>query len=267
MGKRRIVTAKGPRAGMLTSRVVMRRELQEGNLRMYYFEAGVGAPLLMLHGLGASSRWWFPLFPELSSASLRLIAPDLPGFGRSPGPMLGIADAARAVIKLVDRMGLAHFFLCGHSLGGAIAAQIAADYGGRVRRLVLLDSAGVPGVGAGRALGRVVQFWSWCPLRFYSTFIGDMVKAGPFSLLNGVRELRDFDIRPALSRIRAKTLVIWGERDGLTPAAHGRTIVAGLPDGQLEIVPGARHLPMVSAPDAVSRLIVRFLAEDLKETE
>ncbi len=266
MGKRRILTAKGPRAGMLTSRVVMRRELQEGSLRLYYFEAGVGAPLVMLHGLGASSRWWFPLFPELSSASLRLIAPDLPGFGRSPGPMLGIPDAARAAMKLVDRMGLAQFFLAGHSMGGAIAAQIAADYGGRVRRLVLLDSAGVPGVGPGRALGRVLQFWSWCPLRFYSTFIGDMLRAGPRSMLSGINELRDHDIRPVLSRIRAKTLVIWGEKDGLTPSEHGRTIVEGLPNGQLEIVPGARHLPMVSAPEVVSRLIVRFFAEDLKQT-
>jgi pimeloyl-ACP methyl ester carboxylesterase len=180
--------------------------------------------------------------------------------------MLGIADAARAIMKLVDRMGLAQFFLAGHSMGGAIATQIAADYGGRVRRLVLVDSAGVPGVGPGRALGRVLQFWSWCPLRFYSTFIGDMLRAGPRSMLSGIDVLRDHDIRPILSRIRAKTLVIWGEKDGLTPAEHGRTIVDALPDGRLEIVPGARHLPMVSAPEVVSRLIVRFLAEDLKQT-
>ncbi|UCC71110.1 MAG: alpha/beta fold hydrolase [Gemmatimonadota bacterium] len=264
MGKRRILTAKGPRRGMLTSRVVMRRELHEGQLRMYYFEAGVGAPLVMLHGLGGSSRWWFPLFPELSSASLRLIAPDLPGFGRSPGPLLGIADAARAVIKLVDRMGLAHFFLCGHSMGGAVAAQIAADYGGRVRRLVLVDTAGIPGVGPERLLGRIAQPWSWCPLRFYSTFIGDVLKAGPRNMLNAAHELRRYDIRPNLDRIRAPALVIWGEKDGLTPLEHGRRIAAGLPDGRLETIPGARHLPMVSAPDVVSRLIVRFLGEDFK---
>jgi pimeloyl-ACP methyl ester carboxylesterase len=263
MGKRRIVTAKGPRAGMLTSRVVMRRELQEGRLRMAYFEAGVGAPLLMLHGLGGSSRWWFPLFPELSSASLRLIVPDLPGFGRSPGPMLEIADASRAVIRLVDRMGLAQFFLCGHSMGGAIAAQIAADYGGRVRRLVLIDSAGIPGTGPNRALGRVLQPWSWCPLRFYPTFVGDMLRAGPRNMLNGIHEMRHFDIQPMLRRVRVKTLVIWGEKDFLTPLEQGRKIADGLPDAQLEIVPGARHLPMVSAPDIVSRLIVRFFGEEL----
>ena len=94
-----------------------------------------------------------------------------------------------------------------------------------------------------------------------------MLRAGPRSIVGGIHELRDYDIRPVLNRIRAKTLVIWGERDGLTPPAHGRTIVDGLPNGRLEIVPGARHLPMVSAPDVVSRLIVRFFGEDLKETE
>ncbi len=262
MGKRRILTARGPRSGMKTSRVVMRRELQEGQLRMYYFEAGVGAPVVMLHGLGGSSRWWFPLFPELTSRSLRLIAPDLPGFGRSPGPMLRIPEAARAVMKLVDRMGLAHFFVCGHSMGGAVAAQLAADYGGRVRRLVLVDSAGVPGVGPRRALWRVLQPWSWCPAGFYSTFIGDMIKAGPGNMLNGISELRRYDIRPLLERIRAPALVIWGEKDGLTPLLHGQRIVEGLKEGRLEIVTGARHLPMVSHPEAVSRLIFKFFSED-----
>ncbi|UCF19705.1 MAG: alpha/beta hydrolase, partial [Gemmatimonadota bacterium] len=144
MGKRRIMLAMGPHQGVRTTRVVVPRELSSEDLRMVYFEAGVGAPLLLLHGLGGSSRWWFPLFPELTSANFRLIAPDFPGFGRSPGPMFSIAAAARAVIRLADRAGLGEFFLCGHSMGGAIASQVAADYGRRVRRLILIDSAGIP---------------------------------------------------------------------------------------------------------------------------
>ncbi len=141
MGKR-ILKAKGPQQGLQTTRVVVTRDLQLTHQRVSYSEGGVGAPIILIHGLGGSSRWWFPLFPELTSAQLRIIAPDLPGFGRTPGPTLSIKDAARVVVELADHHKLGHFFLAGHSMGGAIAAEIAADYGGRVRRLILVDSAG-----------------------------------------------------------------------------------------------------------------------------
>ncbi|NIR43845.1 MAG: alpha/beta hydrolase, partial [Gemmatimonadetes bacterium] len=65
----------------------------------------MGAPLLLIHGLGASSRWWFPILPELSNAHFRLLAPDLPGFGRSPGTALNIEHVARSVVALADHLG------------------------------------------------------------------------------------------------------------------------------------------------------------------
>jgi len=267
MGKRRILRAKGPRRGIKTTRIVLPRELHAGRQRMFYFEAGMGAPIIMIHGLGASSRWWFPLFPELTSANYRVLAPDLPGFGRSPGPVLPVADAAKAVIGLADRAGLAQFFLCGHSMGGAIAAQIAADYRGRVRRLVLIDSAGIPGVGLGRVFGRLLQPWSWCPLGFYSTLLGDVIKAGPGSLLGALRELRDHDMRPILERVRLPSLVIWGQKDTLTPPEHGRRIAERLANARLEVVSKARHLPMVTHPETVSRLLLAFFKEDVQYPE
>ncbi|UCF21524.1 MAG: alpha/beta fold hydrolase, partial [Gemmatimonadota bacterium] len=155
------------------------------------------------------------------------------------------------------------FFLCGHSMGGAIASQVAADYGRRVRRLILIDSAGIPGVGAGRILGRLLQPWTWCPSRFYSTLLGDILKAGP-NVFRGIHHLRGFDVRPALKRVRAPTLIIWGAKDSLTPPGHGAMFADRLPNARLEMVPGARHLPMISHPEVVSRLVVRFLREDVK---
>ncbi len=261
MGKRRILTARGPDQGLQTSRMVVPRELRSGGQRLYYVEGGLGAPLILIHGLGASSRWWFPLLPALTSARFRVIAPDLPGFGRSQGPSRPISAAARAVIDLADRLGLSRFFLCGHSMGGAAAVHLAVHFGGRVRRLVLINSAGIPGVGGWRVLGRLVQPWSWCPPWFYRTLIGDIVRAGPRNLLTAMAELRRHDMRPILPRVRAPTLVIWGERDRLTPLQHGRRIVERLPNARLEVIPKVRHLPMISKPDATSRLIVSFFQE------
>jgi pimeloyl-ACP methyl ester carboxylesterase len=220
--------------------------------------------VVLIHGLGASSRWWFPLFPELTTAQFRVLAPDLPGFGASPGPLTGIPQAARAVAAAIDRMGLAKFFLVGHSMGGAVAAHLAADYASRVRRLVLIDSAGIPGVGPARLLSRIVQPWSWCPPGFYRTLIGDVVRAGPGNMLTGIRELRHHDIRPTLSRVRAPALVIWGEKDSLTPPEHGRLMAEALSEGRLELIPRVRHLPMVSDPETVARLMVSFFKEDMQ---
>ncbi len=262
MGKR-ILTAKGPRQGLQTTRVVVTRELRLGRQRLSYSEGGVGAPIILLHGLGASSRWWFPLFPELTSAQLRIIAPDLPGAGRTPGPALDIKSAARTVVELADHHKLGHFFLAGHSMGGAIAAQLAADYGGRVRRLILVDTAGIPNRISRRWVGRVMSPWTWCPFGFYRTMLGDLLRYGPGNMRAGVRELRRYDIRPLLERIQTPTLVIWGERDSLTPVQNGREIASGLAYGRLEIVPKARHLPMVSDPSATSRLMLEFLKEEL----
>jgi pimeloyl-ACP methyl ester carboxylesterase len=262
MGKRKILRAKGRRQGVPTTRLVVPREATVATRRLFYGEAGMGAPLILIHGLGGSARWWFSMFPELTSAHFRVLAPDLPGFGRSPGPMLKIPEAARAVVDLADHLGLARFFLCGHSMGGAVAAQVAAEFGGRVRRLVLIDSAGIRSGTHARWLGRLAQPWSWCPPWFYRTFLGDLLRAGPGNMLEGMRQLGRYDIRPVLERVKAPSLVIWGEKDSLTPLAHGRRIVEGLNDARLELVAGARHLPMVSHPDTVSRLVVSFLKED-----
>ncbi len=264
MGKRKILKAKGPSRGQVTLREVVPREIQAGRYRLFYCEAGMGAPLIMIHGLGASSRWWFSLFPELTTANFRVIAPDLPGFGRSPGPALNVEHAARAVISFADQLGLGQFFVCGHSMGGAVAAQLAADHPGRVRRLVLIDSAGIPGIGPRTVMGRLAQSWSWCPSWFYWTLLGDVLRAGPRSMLRGIRELRDYDIRPVLKRLRTPTLVVWGEKDTLTPQEHGRMMLSELEMGRMEIVRGVRHLPMVSDASTTARLVVKFLKEDLR---
>jgi pimeloyl-ACP methyl ester carboxylesterase len=264
MGKRRILTAEGPQLGANTTRFVVTRDLQIGGQRIHCAESGMGAPLILIHGLGASGRWWYPMLPALTSAYYSAVALDLPGFGYSPGPVNSIVEAARLVVALANHHDFPRFFLCGHSMGAAIAAQVAADHAGRLRRLVLIDSAGIPTRVTVRWLGRVAQPWSWCPPGFYRTLLGDMVRAGPRSLRAGVQLLDRYDIRPTLRRIGTPTLVIWGERDSLTPLRNGRLIAGALPNAKLAVVPKARHLPMVSHPQETSRLILRFFEEDLR---
>lgn len=242
------------------------RSVPTERFQFFLSEAGMGAPLVLLHGLGGSSRWWYALFSALAGRAFRLIAPDLPGFGRSPGPVLSIEASARATVDLLDQLGVGRFFICGHSMGAAIAAQLAAEAGGRVRRVVLLDAAGVPVGGVDRWIARLAQPWSWCPPGFYRTLIGDLMRTGPRRLLAAVAELRRYDVRDAAARIEAPTLLVWGGKDTLTPLEHAHEILEILSDGRLEIVADSRHLPMVSHPRQTARLITEFLEEDSEES-
>ena len=262
MGKRRMMKALGPHGGVTTSRIVVSRELIRARRRLHYMEAGMGSPIILIHGLGGSGQWWFPLLPQLTSDNFRVLCPDLPGFGRSSGPVLDFNDAAKAIVEFADRLAIDRFFICGHSMGGAIAAHVAADYSPRVRRLVLIDSAGMPGSHSSRALGRALQPWSWCPLHFYPTLIRDFIRAGPATMLRATRSVTRADIRPQLRRVRAATLVIWGEKDGLTPPGDGDRLVAELPDARIVKIAGARHLPMISHPGEVAKLVVGFFVAE-----
>ena len=262
MGKRKLLRAYGPASGLETSRLVVSRQLRLQAGPLYYCESGIGTPVVMIHGVGGSSRWWFSLFPSLNSSDFRAVAPDLPGFGGSPGPALPLKQAARAVLQLADHLKIDRFHLCGHSMGGAVAAHIAADHAARVRRLALIDSAGIPAFYTPRMLGRLLQPWSWCPLHFYPTLVGDVIRAGPFNLARASRYISRSDLRPTLRRITIPTLVIWGSKDRLIPLKDGERLAAELPQTRLETLDDARHLPMVSHPSKVGELLISFFRSE-----
>ncbi|NJN18757.1 MAG: alpha/beta hydrolase [Oscillochloris sp.] len=109
-----------------------------------YRTSGVGSPVVLLHGWGASSRYWVGA-PQFLTAQRTLIAPDLPGFGAGEPPSgpTTLNSMVRHVIDLADAMGLERFALVGHSLGAGVALLLAAHYPERVDRLALV-SFGLP---------------------------------------------------------------------------------------------------------------------------
>ncbi|WP_286690957.1 MULTISPECIES: alpha/beta hydrolase [unclassified Aeromicrobium] len=94
--------------------------------------------VVLLHGIAASWRWFTPVIPALSERA-RVLAVDLPGFGRSAMPPAGLTfDAmAAAVDELADQLGLGAVDVVGHSMGSIVGTRLAVDHPRRVRRLVL----------------------------------------------------------------------------------------------------------------------------------
>lgn len=243
-----------------------RRFLEVGGGRVHSVHAGTGPPLVLLHGLSGSYRWWRAAVPALTP-HFTVHMPELIGFGSSRAPFLrlpGIGGTADIVAEWMQAMGVARAAVVGHSMGGQIAIHIAAEHPERVERLGLVAAAGLPRAlsraEAWRLLSEVVPPRGWGRLDFLPTIARDALRAGPrvlgLALLNLLRD----DVRPLLPRIQAPTLLIWGALDPLVPVSHGREMADTIPEARLVVLDRAAHNPMVDRPAEFNRQLLSFLS-------
>jgi len=216
-------------------------------------------PLVCVHGLAGSSRWWTPVVPALSERfDVHLV--DLPRFRFLS--RVRPSDAAAWLGRWLDDAGLDAPVLVGHSLGGLISAQLAAREPGRVHRLVLVDPAGMP---RGRLLPleplAVANALAAVRPRFFSTLVGDALRWGPDALLRGGLYALGTDVRVDLESIRAPTLVVWGEHDVIMPRRLAEAWRDAIPVARLAVLPDAGHVPMVESPSAFVGALFDFLEE------
>lgn len=221
---------------------------------------GTGPPLILLHGLAGSARWWTHNIPALSR-SFRVIAIDLPGFGASPRDhRLDLDDVANQLAATMDQLGIERASVIGHSMGGLIAGGLAADHPERVDRLVLVDAAFLSlGQTAVRPVTGPAITLRWTAPSLLPVLVQDSLRSGPGRLADASIQLVAADWRTKLLLIRASTLVIWGEHDMICPLTIGRQIVACVPDSRLVVVEGAAHNPMWERPEAFDREVLDFL--------
>jgi pimeloyl-ACP methyl ester carboxylesterase len=201
---------------------------------------------VLVHGLAGSSRWWRDVEARLDG--LELDAVDLPR-------RAGLDELER---WLADRLE-PRASLVGHSLGGLLAARVAARRPELVERLVLIAPAGVTGRSLRGHVLPLARALAGVRPRLAPLLLHDALRAGPAGLWSAGRIAARTDVRSLLAEIAAPTLLVWGERDALVPAVHGHTCTAALLNGRLEVVRGAGHVPMLERPEEVSRLLREFL--------
>jgi pimeloyl-ACP methyl ester carboxylesterase len=223
-------------------------------------DTGAGPPLILLHGLAGSARWWSRNVPDLAR-SFRVVAIDLPGFGRSArGHRLDLDGVAAQLTIAMDGLGIERASVVGHSMGGLIAGGLAADHPDRVDRLVLVDAAFLSlRRTASQFLTGPATTLRWTAPSLLPVLVGDGVRAGPIRLADAAIQLVRADWRSRLPCIQAPTLVIWGEHDGICPRAIGDEIVGLVPDARMVVIDGAAHNPMWEAPDRFDRVVMDFL--------
>lgn len=266
------------------------RYVEVDGTRIRYLEAGAGATVIFLHGLGASMYAWRKNLTPLDSAGYRVVAFDNRGFGFSGKPAGGYDNAAyvRLLAALMDSLHVPDAVLIGHSMGGAIAAEAAIELPQRVRGLVLIASAGLgarepllfrvarwPVIGPlmlafrGRGLTERLLKSTYADPRKVTPadvdqYYAPMAEPGYGRALRVVlREFRSDALNGRLDRIAAPTLVLWGEDDRWIPPILGRALASQVPRSAFLTVRHAGHSLQEEAPDEVNRLVLKFLKEGL----
>ncbi len=227
---------------------------------------GDGAPLLMVHGWGASIELLAPLSLRLSRLGYRCHQINLPGFGDSdePNEPFTIFDYATFCLAYLDHHGLSEVHYFGHSLGGRIGLILGSDHSDRVRKMALSNSAGIK---IEAALPARLRLSAYRSLRRSLESIGaksaadglrksygrrfgsdDYRKASPVlrqTLINIVNQ----DLLDHARRVSVPTILIWGDEDQETPLWMGRKLEAAIPDAALIIHEGAGHYAYLDFPD------------------
>ncbi len=216
-------------------------------------------PLVVLvHGLIVSSRYMRPLARALAP-HVPVLAPDLPGFGRSRGgPALGLHGLADALVDWLDALEVERAAFVGNSMGCQLITSLAARHPDRVACAVLEGPTGEP-----RPLWRLVGGLLLDGLQKGLTrlpwiMLRDLYDAGPRRALATLRAMRDDRCDLRLAAVACPTLVVRGTRDLYVSRGWAEHVARLLPRGRFVEVPGADHTMNFTYPERLAELVVPF---------
>lgn len=238
---------------------------------------GEGAPAVYLHGLLGPE--WDGFLDDLARGR-RILAPAHPGSDEPEelNGFEGIYDLVLYYDDLFDRLGLVRFDLIGHSFGGMVAAEFAAAFRHRVRRLVLIDPLGL-----WRDDAPVEDYLLIPRKKQIALILGDAenpeVQAklempddpearmkeqlrritALASVSHFLWPIPERGLAKRLHRIRAETLILWGAEDRLASSVYAQDFAAQITRSEVAILPGAGHSPQLQQRRAVAERIEAFL--------
>jgi pimeloyl-ACP methyl ester carboxylesterase len=260
-------------------------KVRANGIEIFYEETGAGEPLLLIAGFACDHANWYKITPLLNS-SYRLITFDNRGVGQSSSPEgpYSIHQMAEDAAGLLAAIGLDRVHVAGHSMGGQIAVELALNYPGRVKSLMLLSSCAKVDQ-RGKA---VIESWGDLPRlvdpvtgirlslpwvytsRFYETpgaidnVVNEML-SNPFPpSLSGIyqqsRAITGYDAVARLGGIKCPTLVVVGDEDILGGLPFSQRLVDGIRGAQLLILEKAGHGLPTESPEVTAAAMSDFLS-------
>jgi pimeloyl-ACP methyl ester carboxylesterase len=253
---------------------------RSGPYRIHYLVAGSGRPVVLLHGLGGYALQWEGYIPTLADGA-RVYAPDLLGFGSSDRPDVDYSIPLQTEVLrgLLDSEHIQQADLVGLSMGGWVATSFARLYPDRVRRLVLLDAAGLrfdPGTpepftprtasDVPRLMRLVTPRRTSVPGILVPGFVREAQPLAPVverHLRN--KRLGKGTLDGKLSSVTMPVLLVWGALDRLTPLAYGQEFHRQIPQSQLVVLENCGHIAAFDCRSHVLPEIRTFLSAEQPE--
>lgn len=217
-----------------------------------------GRPFVLVHGIGVSSRYFHPAAAELTKYGPVFVV-DLPGYGSAPDPHrdVTIVDHAAVLAKYLAAEGIANPVLVGHSMGTQVVSRLALDYPDATSSIVLMAPTMDP---AARTFGRAARRLLTDILRYEPPRVNLVVSVDYFFrcgipyFLRQVPHLLEDRMEDRLPRLAAKSLVLRGDKDVISPEAWSREVAGLLRQGSYATVAGP-HVVMYTDPKRVAALI------------
>ncbi|WP_158813150.1 alpha/beta fold hydrolase [Methylocapsa sp. S129] len=247
-------------------------ETFDSGLTFVVDDRGEGRPILLLHGGGGPAS--VAAFANTLAQEARVLAPTHPGFAETARPeWFGtVENIASAYLALLDRHGLRDVLVVGSSMGGWIAAEMAAQDSSRLAGLVLVDAVGIEVPGE-----TILDVFSVprSELSSYSYHNADAFRMDPtkftpeqaaltasnfaaLAVYSGAGKMSDPALRGRLKAVQKPVLVVWGESDRVVTPAYGRAFAAAFPNGQFDLIRECGHLPQIEQPARLLATIDAF---------
>lgn len=251
--------------------------VRDGMFEPTVLQAGAGEPLLFLHGSGSLHEG---AYLDMLAETFTVYAPYHPGFGPTAGDehIDDIIDLALYYHDMMDALGLESAHVVGHSLGGMLAAEIAALCSHRVRRLVLANP-----VGFWRDDAPVLDFMTLSPEALLPYIVhdpqspalreawpapegGEAIMEAMYQRMQSFASASKFlwpipdrGLKKRIHRIQSPTLILWGESDRLVPPVYAEDFRSGIVDSKVMILKECGHMPMFEKPGEFVSVITEFL--------
>ena len=230
-----------------------------------------GVPVLFIHGAGGSTLSWAFQIKHFERTHTVVLV-DLPGHGTSEGPSLtSITGYADALKKALDDNAVTSAFIVGHSMGGAVAIDLAMRYPALARGIVLVGTGArlkvYPEILEGilkekEKTARMIidtAFSPAFPAGLKEKVFTEYMKNDAETVFNDFMACDGFNVMDRVNSVSIPTLVICGTEDRFTPVKYSQYLAGSIPGAELKLIEGAGHMVMIERPDEFNKAIDTFV--------